>query len=175
MTGETEHATRSVGVWGGGIVGGLVGGVGMGIVLHAGALIPILGVLVGDPTARGGWIVHLLLSVFFGLVFAAIVSRPALAEFTETFPSYLGFGFAYGVVLGLFAGGFPFPFALDLLGASTFPVPFLPLPGIAAELLAALSFTVAHLVYGLLLGAVYAAVNGLAPETVTERVPAIGR
>lgn len=176
MSRESNRSTDDIGVWGGGIVGGLVGGIGMGIVLHLGAnQIHLFGTFVDRPTVIGGWAVHLTFSVLFGMVFAAVVSSRPFDDVTATFPDCVGLGFVYGALLGLFSGGFLLPLALNRIGASTYPVPFLPLPGIASELLFASLVAIAHLVYGLCLGAVYATINGTAPAAVTERVPILER
>lgn len=170
MSTENTAVTRPVGVWGGGIVGGVIGGIGMGIVLQFGAnRIDLLGTFIGAPTVLGGWIAHLAFSVLFGMTFAALVSLRSVEELTDTFTSFVGLGFAYGVVLGLFNGGFLLPLALNRLGDATLIAPTLPIPGLAGELLFSVVLTLAHLVYGLLLGAVYATVNGAAPEALIDR------
>ena len=176
MNTDARRATDGLGIWGGGIAGGLVGGIGMGLVLHLGAnQIHLLGAFVGHPTVLGGWVAHLTFSVLFGMAFAAVVSSPLLEPFTETFTSVVGLGVTYGVLLGLFAGGLLLPLSLARFGVGVYPAPFLPLPGVAGELLFALLLALAHLVYGVLLGSVYAMINGLAPAGVVERVPALGR
>ncbi|WP_436344907.1 hypothetical protein [Natronorubrum sp. FCH18a] len=172
-----ENDTRTldgIGIWGGGFTGGLVGGIAMGLVLHLGAnQIELLGGLVpGTGTAVAvGWTVHLLLSVVFGLLFAAIASSSTVQQLLVTFTDYVVVGLLFGAVLGLFAGGVLFPVAMQGAGVATLPLPFLPVPGVAAELISALLFALGHLVYGLLLGAVFATVNGVAPVGLRERVP----
>ena len=154
----------------GGFLSGLVGGIGMGIVLYLGPnVFEILGALVGSSTAVAGWFVHLTLSIAFGIAFAVIVSRPALAEYVRSFEDFVGAGIAFGTVLGLLAGGFILPLAVAQAGVGTLPLPFLPLPGGAAELVGAAVFAVGHLVYGLLAGAMLAAISGAVPRRIAER------
>lgn len=170
MASDSTRQSGGVGIWGGGLVGGLLGGIGMGIVLHFGAnQIELLGTFVGRPTVLGGWIAHLTFSVLFGLAFAAIVSSRPFRRTGETFAGYVGLGFTYGVLLGFFAGGLLLPLALSRAGAVTYPTPFLPVPGVGSEMVFALLLTGAHLVYGVVLGGVYATINGIGPGTTVER------
>ncbi|ELZ18622.1 hypothetical protein C477_09956 [Haloterrigena salina JCM 13891] len=171
---NNSHDLDGVGVWGGGFTGGLVGGIAMGLVLHLGAgQIELLGALIAGPeTAVGvGWTVHMILSVLFGLTFAALASRRTVQDLVDSFSDYLVVGLVFGALLGLFAGGFLFPLAMQQAGVAALPLPFLPVPGVAGELVSALLFAIGHLVYGLVLGAVFATVNGVVPGGVSERVP----
>ena len=173
--GENDtHTLDGVGIWGGGFTGGLVGGIAMGLVLHFGAgQIELLGSLLPGPGAAVGvgWMVHMILSVLFGLGFAAIASRPVIQELVDSFVDYVIFGLVFGALLGLFAGGFLFPVAMRQAGVAALPLPFLPVPGVAGELVSALLFALGHLVYGLVLGAVFATINGVVPAGVGEYVP----
>lgn len=177
--GENNSQMREldgVGVWGGGITGGLVAGIAMGLVLHFGGnQIELLGGLAADPGAAVGvgWTIHLMLSMLFGLLFAAITSREAVRELVETFSDYVVTGLVFGALLGLFAGGVLFPIAMGRVGVATLPLPFLPVPGLAAELVSALLFALGHLVYGIVLGAVFATVNGVTPSGVRKYVPLV--
>ncbi|WP_339102755.1 hypothetical protein [Haloterrigena salinisoli] len=171
---NNTHDLDGVGVWGGGFTGGLVGGIAMGLVLHLGAgQIELLGALIADSgTAVGvGWTVHMILSVLFGLTFAALASRRTVQDLVDSFSDYVVIGLAFGTLLGLFAGGLLFPVAMQQAGVAALPLPFLPVPGVAGELVSALLFAIGHLVYGLVLGAVFATVNGVVPGGVGEHVP----
>jgi hypothetical protein len=174
---DTQKIDRG-GRWGGGFTGGLAGGIAMGLVLHLGGnQIELLGGLAPIPgTDVGvGWTIHLILSVLFGLTFATVVSRRAIQEYVRTFSEYVLAGIAFGAVLGIVAGGLIFPIAMSRAGVATLPLPFLPIPGLAGELFAALLFAIGHLVYGLVLGAVFAAVNGVTPDAIRRRVPVSDR
>jgi len=174
MSASTTHELDGVGVWGGGVTGGLVAGIAMGLVLHFGGdQIELLGGLAVDPelAVGAGWAIHLMISIAFGLVFATLVSRPAVQQLVTDFSDYIIAGLVFGAVIGLFAGGVLFPFAMERVGVATLPMPFLPVPGLTAELFGALLFGFGHLVYGLVLGAVFATINGIAPSGVRERVP----
>ena len=153
-----------------GFLAGLVGGIGMGIVLYLGPnIFEILGALAGSSTAVAGWFVHLTLSIAFGIAFAVIVSRRTVAEYVRSFEDFVGAGIAFGTVLGLLAGGFILPLAVAQAGVGTLPLPFLPLPSGASELLGAAVFAVGHLVYGLLVGATIAAISGAVPSRTAGR------
>lgn len=173
--GENDNRTfDSVGVWGGGLTGGLIAGIAMGVVLHFGGnQIELLGGLATEPsTAIGvGWTIHLMISIAFGLLFAAVASRQSVQTLVDDFSDYLIIGLVFGAVVGLFAGGVLFPLAMERAGVATLPLPFLPAPGPAAELFGALLFGFGHLVYGLLLGGVFAMINGVTPTGVRERTP----
>ncbi|RZH67138.1 hypothetical protein [Natrinema altunense] len=171
MSGDNTHSLDGVGVWGGGVTGGLIAGIAMGLVLHLGGnQIELLGGLATDPsTAVGvGWTIHLMLSIAFGLLFAAISSREAVQQLVDDFSDYVVMGLAFGSVLGLFAGGVLFPLAMERADVAALPVPFLPISGTTGELVSALVFGLGHLVYGLVLGAVFATVNGITPRGVRD-------
>jgi hypothetical protein len=146
--------------WVAGAVGGLIAGVGMGTVFHAGAnLMPFIGALYGWPTVVGGWAVHLVNSVVAGLLFAVIVSRPILREQTASTAETVAAGVVYAAAIGLVSTGVLLPVSMNTLGVQSFPEPLLPLPGMLGSFLVIVSVGVAHLVYGLILGTAYARVK----------------
>ncbi|WP_227015760.1 hypothetical protein [Haloarcula sp. JP-L23] len=146
--------------WGAGAAGGLVGGVGMGIVFHAGAnLMPFVGALYGWPTVVGGWAVHLLNSVLAGVVFSLLVSHPLVDEQTTELAEYVAAGVVYAAAIGLLSTGVLLPVSMQALGVQSFPEPLVPLPGLLGTFLVVVSVGVAHVVYGVLLGATYAVVH----------------
>ena len=129
--------------WGGAVAGGIVAGVGMGLIMHfvMGAM-PLVGALYGQPTLVAGWIAHLFHSVVFAVVFAAVATRPTFRDYGVYGLTVLGS--AYGIVLELVAAGVVLPVWANAVGAAELPVPFLVPMGFLT-----------HLIYGLLLGAVY--------------------
>jgi len=143
--------------WVAGAASGLVAGIGMGVVFHAGAnLMPFVGALYGWPTVVGGWVVHLLNSTLAGLLFAFVVSRPVLWERTATAAESVAAGVVYAAAIGLVSTGILLPISMNTLGVQSFPEPLVPLPGMLGTVLVVVSVGVAHLVYGLLLGVTYA-------------------
>ncbi len=150
----------------------------MGLILHFGGnQIELLGGLapIPGPNVGAGWTIHLILSVLFGLTFAFLVTRQAVQEYVNTFTEYVIAGIAFATVLGIVGGGLIFPVAMTRAGVAMLPVPLLPLPGLAGALFAALLFAIGHLAYGLVLGAVFAAVNGITPETIRDRASVSNR
>lgn len=142
--------------WSAGALGGLVGGVGMGAILHAGAnVMPLIGALYGWPTVLGGWAAHLANSVLIGLLFTAIVSRRRIREHVETTAGYALTGVVYASAVGIVTAGVMLPVTMTLLGIRTLPEPILPLPSPFGVIVVVLSVGVAHVVYGLLLGTTY--------------------
>jgi len=130
-------------LWGGAAAGGLVAGVGMGLVMHfvMGAM-PLVGALVGQPTVLAGWTLHLVISVLFALVLAAVVARTSFREYGLL--GMIGLGAIYGIVLEVVAAGFVLPLWANAVGAGPLPVPFLVPIGFLT-----------HVLYGVLLGAVF--------------------
>ncbi|HKJ59138.1 MAG TPA: hypothetical protein VKA37_07915 [Halobacteriales archaeon] len=153
----SRNPTASVGrVLVAGALSGLVGGVGMGVVLHAGSnAMPLIGALYGWPSVVGGWTAHLVNSVAIGVVFAALVTRPVLRRQTDTVVGSVTLGITFGAGVGLVTGGVMLPVSLDVIGTRVFPETLLPLPDALGGFVAILSIGVAHLVYGLLLGATF--------------------
>ncbi|GAB3677236.1 hypothetical protein [Halopiger thermotolerans] len=174
MVETTKHSRRLTGIEIviGGLLSGLVGGVGMGLVLLLGPdVFELLGALLGSATVAAGWIVHLSVSMVFGIAFAVVVSRRSIEQFVTSFDEYVVAGVAFGTGVGLVAGGLILPAAVAQAGVATLPLPFLPLPGLAAELLGAAVFAGGHLVYGLLVGATFATISGAVPRRLADRTP----
>ena len=143
-------------MWGAGIAGGLVGGVGMGVILHGGAnLMPFIGALYGWPTVFGGWITHLLNSVLLGVLFAVVVSLPFFREQTTSLEGCILAGIVYAAAIALVTSGIMLPLTMNLLDIKVLPESLVPVPGVIGGILVVVSVGVAHLVYGLLLGAIY--------------------
>ncbi|WP_241692894.1 hypothetical protein [Haloarcula limicola] len=146
--------------WGAGAAGGLVGGVGMGVVFHLGAnLMPFVGALYGWPTVLGGWAVHLFNSVLAGILFTLVLSRPIFRQQATTVAESVSAGVVYAAAIGLVSTGLLLPVSMTALGVESFPEPLVPLPGFLGSFLVILSVGVAHVVYGVLLGATYAVIH----------------
>jgi hypothetical protein len=148
MASETETAVRrETGTvdWTSAVLAGVGGGIAMGLMIQfVMGIMPVIGALYGVPGLAAGWVAHLVHSVVFALVFAAVVSRPPLSEYAESTASAAGLGLAYGVVLWLVAAAVVMPIWMGLVG--------LPSPGVPNLNPQSL---VGHLVYGVLLGGLY--------------------
>jgi uncharacterized membrane protein YagU involved in acid resistance len=130
-------------MWGSALVAGLIGGVGMGLLMQD--AMPAVASLYGQEGALAGWIAHLFHSAIFALIFAAVVTRGALRPYADTLAKVVGLGAVYGVVLTVVGPGVLMPIWMNAVN----PAANAPLFAIGA-----MSF-VTHLVYGLLLGAVF--------------------
>ena len=71
----------------GGFAGGLVFGAMMGMM----GMLPMIGSMVGQPTAGAGFVVHMVNSVIIGAGFAIVFGR-----FVSGRGSGMGIGLAYG-------------------------------------------------------------------------------
>ncbi|WP_137286854.1 hypothetical protein [Halorussus salinisoli] len=168
-TESTVETGRGLRRWGGAVVAGLIAGVGMGLVIQFGAgTMALIGALYGRPTVLVGWVLHLFHSVVFALIFVAVVSRTLLSDYTSSAAELVGLGVGYGAALGILTGGFLLPVGLNAVGATELPVPLLPIPGLVGEFAFPLVVVTSHLVYGVLLGAVYAAIARVGSPAETE-------
>jgi len=134
--------------WETGIVGGLLGGLVMGIVfsvLATPVLESAIPALYGLEGGTIGWAVHMSHSAVFGVVFAAVVSRPRVGPYADSAAALLGLGLGYGAALWVVAAGVVMPVWLDAVGFAGAP----PLPNFDPTSL------LAHLVFGAVLGAAY--------------------
>ncbi|MGI8425847.1 MAG: hypothetical protein ACR2FO_03040 [Actinomycetota bacterium] len=123
-----------------GIAGGLAGGLVFGTMMQMMGVIPMIAMLVGSESVMVGWIVHLAISAFIGASFAVLFGTKASA-----FGPAAGIGLAYGAawwVLGPL-----------LLMPAKLGMPLFMLNTMAWQSL------MGHLMYGLVLGLVYAAVH----------------
>ena len=126
--------------WGafGGVAGGLIFGGMMGMM----GMLPMIGSMVGQPTAAAGFAVHMANSVIIGVGFAIVLGR-----FVSGTPSGVGIGLAYGGVWWILG-----PLTLmPLLMGMGFGVNWN-----AAAAVAMVPSLVGHLMYGGVLGLVYA-------------------
>lgn len=149
-----------------GIVGGLAGGVIMGILLQLGTdLMPVFGRILGGESVVLGWIVHLFTSAVFGLLFAIFVSFPIVRELEWSVSTSALLAVIHASALSYVTIGVLLPAATIAFG-----IPDLALfsqliegPGLEG-LLPAGVFSLGHVVYGAVLGVVYAVLEDLAWE-----------
>ena len=144
--------------WRAGALGGFVAGVTMGLVLHGVlGLMPTIGALIGIETVVAGWAVHLFNSTVFGMLFVAVFDRPFFDDLRTDTGGCISLGVVHSALLGLITGGLLLPTAIAIEGATSLPVPTLPVPGLTASFEFGAVIAVAHLIYGLVLGRVFAA------------------
>jgi len=136
--------------WAAGGLAGLIAGIPFGLLIQfvVGAM-GAMGALWGFPMNIGaGWVIHLVNSIVFGLVFAWILSWSSLSRFRAQWLWGIAAGIVYAVVLWFIFIGFVWPTWLGAVGFPPGPNA-LPVPYFAMKPL------VGHLVYGVVLGAFY--------------------
>jgi uncharacterized membrane protein YagU involved in acid resistance len=140
--GVTPRATTTSARVGAGVIGGLVGGVAFGILMQATDMLPMVAMLIGGESVAMGWLVHLFNSALFGAIFGLLLGRWA-----TSYAAAVGLGLVYGVVWWV-------------LGALLIMPSWLGMSKMIFELnTMAWQSLVGHLIYGLLLGLVYASVR----------------
>ena len=125
-----------------GVIGGLAGGAVFGIMMGMMGMLPMIGKMVGQPTAIVGFGVHLVISAVIGLGFAVTLGRNVC-------------GLGSGLRRGLLYGG-----SWWVLGPLTL-MPFMMGMGLgvnwnAAAAVKMMPSLVGHLIYGAILGITYA-------------------
>ncbi|MGH3737800.1 MAG: hypothetical protein ACRDT6_19640 [Micromonosporaceae bacterium] len=123
-----------------GVVGGLAGGIVFGILMQMMGMIPMVAMLVGSEAVAVGWLVHLFNSALFGAIYALL-----FGTWADKLAQGAGIGMAYGVVWWV-------------LGALLIMPAWLGMPVFMFNTTAWQSL-MGHLLYGLLLGVVYALVR----------------
>ncbi len=125
-----------------GVYGGLAGGVVFGAMMGMMGMLPMIGQMVGSPNAVAGFVVHMVNSAIIGAGFAIVFGKAAN-------------GLGAGLSAGLLYGGIWW-----LLGPLTLMPLFMGMGlGVnwnAAAAVAMLPSLAGHLVYGTILGAVFA-------------------
>jgi hypothetical protein len=153
---STEQATVrstevSAGNWRAGVVGGVAGALVMGALVLAmntptlAVAIPSLYALAPPPNPGVGLVVHLSHGAVLGVVFAGLVGAFDL----DSPGALLGLGVGWGVVTWVVLAALLMPVWLSVVGSPASP----PFPNFALPSL------LWHVVYGLVLGGVYAAVT----------------
>ena len=142
-----------------GAVGGLLAGVAMGVVVQFGTdLLSLFGRLAGRESVVRGWVVHLLASVLFGLLFAAFVSLPLFHDLSDSLGGCTLLGIIHATVLATVMIGVGLPVATVILGSPEATAGKVPGPGLG-DFAESSVFAAAHIVYGVILGVVYAALR----------------
>lgn len=123
-----------------GVVGGLVGGVGFGIIMGIGGMLPMVAGLIGSSDAFIGFIVHMVISAMIGGSFGLLRGTQA-----QTYASGSLWGLGYGALWWVLGPLVLMPLMMGMgvrFGAALTPPMLMSLVG--------------HLLFGLLTGLVYA-------------------
>ncbi len=124
-----------------GAYGGLAAGIVFGVIMAMMGMLPMIGKMVGHPSAVTGFFVHLVISALIGGTFAIVIHR-----FVNAASSGLGFGLVYGGVWWLLGPLTLMPLFMGMgLGVNWN----------AAAASAMLPSLVGHLIYGAILGLSY--------------------
>lgn len=143
-----------------GVVAGIVAGIPMGLLMHLGTmhmepdLMTWLGLLLGEASPIRGWIVHLVMSGIFGFGFAVFVSLRLFEELARSLLGSVILGIAHASVLATVMIGIALPIISPIIvsrgtGGGDLFAPT------AGGLGASVVLAVAHLVWGIVLGAIY--------------------
>ena len=125
-----------------GVYGGVAGGVVFGAVMATTDMLPMIGKMVGYPTAAAGAVVHLVNSAVIGGAFAVVLGR-----FVRSVGSGIGAGILYGATWWVLGPLTLMPLFMGMgLGVNWS----------AAAAVAMLPSLGGHLIYGTILGASYA-------------------
>jgi hypothetical protein len=147
---STQTATvADLAHWKAGVIGGLGGGLVFGILMSVMMPDIIAGAipgLYGFSGGLAGWTIHMAHSAVLGVVFAAIAT--AAPQYTATLGKSLAAGVGYGIVLWAILGAVVMPIWVGAVLPMTPPVPTIN----------PMSF-VGHIVYGGVLGLLYATVT----------------
>lgn len=136
--------------WKPGAIGGLVAGIVMGIMLTM-QMTPVIAkaipAMYGMTGLAAGWVAHLFHSTVLGVVFAFLTSAAGWQDRAAEYGGGIGLGLGYGIVLWVVLAAIVMPIWLSAVGFPKAPG----LPNFNPMSL------VGHVVYGVVLGAVYAA------------------
>ncbi|MGH9249408.1 MAG: hypothetical protein ACRD0W_07835 [Acidimicrobiales bacterium] len=123
---------------------GLVAGIPLGIIMQATDIMPMVGDLISDPSNGLGWLVHLFNSALFGAIFALLFSRWISKPYRA-----IGLGLLYGI-------------AWWVVGALWIMPAWLGMSEMIFEVGTNQWWSLlGHVLYGLLLGTLYALIRPL--------------
>jgi hypothetical protein len=135
------------------IVGGLIAGVVFGTMMQMmmapapdGGQMPVIamvGQIVGSPTVMVGWLYHLFNSAIIGALFGWLIG-----DRVHGYSSAFGWGAAYGVTWWVIGGLVFMPMLLDMPAFAPLTMPEMRTM--------AMGSLIGHLVYGVILGGIFA-------------------
>lgn len=169
MAGTTPENARAGGLGtpalGAGAASGVIAGIAMGVVLQLGTdLLPVLGAFVGGTSVLRGWVVHLVISTVYGVLFAVVIGNRYVNQLLDPtgIADYAFGGVVYAAMLmgaGVVGTIAILPFVTELPWTTTAGGSNVPGPQLLG-LLPAVVFGIAHVVYGVLVGVAYVVLAG---------------
>lgn len=103
------------------------------------------------PSLVAGWVIHIVHGAVLGLVYAAVVSVGPIRTYADKIGGGLALGAVYGVVTTVALAWLLMPVWLSAVGFPKAP----PLPNVQ------MSSLIGHVVFGVVLGAIYPALSKL--------------
>ncbi len=123
-----------------GVIGGIAGGVVFGALMQMMGMMGMIAQLVGSNSLAVGWVVHLAISAFIGATFAILLGSRVT-------------GLGLGALLGMLYGAVWWVLGALVAMPAMMGMPVFQLNAMAWQSLAG------HLVFGLILGLVFAALS----------------
>ena len=137
MTNASDLSTMSrTGPLAAGAAGGLVGGVAFGVLMQMMGMMPMVAMLVRSESTVIGWLVHLVIALAIGAIYAIL-----FANWARTFTSATAIGIGYGLLWWIIGALAAMPAILGMPMFDLNPMAWQSLMG--------------HAIYGALLGATY--------------------
>lgn len=124
----------------GGVTGGLAGGLVFGAMMHSMGMMPMIAKMAGGDTVAMGWVMHLAISAFIGLTLGVILSRTR-------------FGMAATIASGTAYGALWWVLGPLLLMPAKLGMPLFMINDMT------LNSLMGHLLFGVIAGAVFAAIR----------------
>jgi uncharacterized membrane protein YagU involved in acid resistance len=124
-----------------GIIGGLAGGMVFGMMMGMMGMLPMIGKMVGQPSAIAGFVVHMINSAIIGAGFALVFGKYATKIKTG-----LGFGSLYGVIWWVLGPITLMPLFMGMGFGANWTM------AAAVKMMPSL---MGHLIYGVILGFLY--------------------
>lgn len=138
--------------WRSGAVAGLLATVVMGAIISSMNLPTMQTAIAGLYGQQGnliaGWTAHLVHGTVFGVLFAAFLADPGLHRLSDWYWKTILAGVVYGMMLAIVGAGLIMPIWLDAVGLTAPQI-----PNVTGPML------LWHLVYGLVLGALFSALR----------------
>jgi uncharacterized membrane protein YagU involved in acid resistance len=140
-----------------GALGGMAGGAVFGMMMAMMGMLPMIGKMVGQPTAPAGFAVHMVNSVIIGAAFAMV-----FGHWVQGLRNGLTYGLTYGAVWWVLG---PLTLMPLLLGMG------LGVNWTAAAAVKMLPSLLGHLIYGAILGITYARLHYRSSSQDSKLVP----
>ncbi len=92
-----------------GVIGGVIGGIVFGMMMQMMGKIPMIAMMVGSESMAIGWIIHMIISIFTGVIFALI-----FGEKIKSTVDGVKFGTLYGFIWWILGPLFLMPIILGM-------------------------------------------------------------